>query len=44
MPLDMSWSIAFHLLLDGFCLGIGWVIAQVIYAFIVGVLSRKQTP
>ena len=44
MPLDMSWWTALMLVLDGFCLGIGWIVAQAIYSAILGVLGRGRAP
>lgn len=40
MPLDHSWTIAFHLILDGLLLGIGWFLANAIYSAILWVLNR----
>ena len=42
MPLDHSWSIALHLILDGFLLGIGWIVSQAIYDAALWIASRRR--
>lgn len=42
MPLDHSWSIALHLILDGFLLGVGWIIASAVYSAVLWVLGQRR--
>ena len=41
MPLDMSWTIALMLVLDGFLLGIGWIVASAVYSAVLWVLGKR---
>jgi len=42
MPLELSWSVAWHLIADGFLIGVGWIVAGAVYAALLGVLSRGK--
>lgn len=42
MPTELSWSLVLPLIVDGFLLGIGWIIASAIYAAILSVLNRGR--
>jgi hypothetical protein len=44
MPLSLTLSTALVLILDGFLLGVGWIVAQAIYDTAIWVLSRKRAP
>lgn len=44
MPTELSWSYVLPLIVDGFLIGLGWIIASAIYAAILGVLARGRAP
>lgn len=41
MPTDISLWIALMLVLDGFFLGIGWIIAGAVYSAVLWVLGKR---
>ncbi len=42
MPLELTWHIAFILALDGFCLGIGWILAGAVYSAILWIAGQRR--
>lgn len=44
MPTALTWTLALILIADGFLLGLGWIVAQAIYAAVLSVLSRGKAP
>jgi len=44
MPLELTWHIAFILALDGFCLGVGWIVASAVYSAVLWVLGQRRAP
>ena len=41
MPTALTWMIALILIADGFLLGIGWILAQAVYAAVLWVLGKR---
>lgn len=42
MPTELTWHLALVLVGDGFCLGVGFLLASAIYAAVVWVLGQRR--